>query len=190
MSRANPVFARKPFDRLRAIETAHDAWKERPNRETRDWARLVARAAALDGTDFVRNAAIEALADVGTVAYRRAFVLALDDESELVRTEAVQALARIVGARAEGEILRATRDKSTLVRRYAWLALAEAVGAKSEERLVGAAEKESDPEVAVGIWAGLFEIGRPEARDRLECFAASDDVRVNSWARDSLRVGS
>lgn len=172
--------------RLGAVEAAWNDWARQPTRKNRTWARLLARAAATDVSSAVRNEAIEALSEIGTLADRRVLVAALDDEWDVVRASAVSALAQVVGRRAEVSILRATKDRSTLVRRYAWVALYDAVGEASRDRLEEAARLELDVEAAVGIWAGLFALGHPDARSRVEEFAASGNPRINSWAQDTL----
>lgn len=202
--------SRRVSDRLRALDVA--AGSGDPNSiqdfltalgDTSPTVRWV--AADYLGREGMRKAAsrlMKALADpnnevrmvaarsIGTLLRGQAspavLVARLKDADELVRVEVCEALATIGDRQAMPALRKALGDSSPLVRSYAAIAIGELGVDDDLPALEARLRKENCDAAKVGLYGGLYRLGKRDALVRLSGLLQSREYRVRCAAANAL----
>jgi|GEM_PF-6767109 len=145
------------------------------------------RAAASDPSMFVRNAAIEALDEIGNANDIHRIKQALTDVEWIVRCTAAESLGVRLGAKARKDLERVlVNDRHGAVRSYAAIALADAEIHESVPLLEKVLSTEEDELAIAGILHALIALGRYEFVDWLPELIRAEWHAIRGRARQII----
>jgi HEAT repeat protein len=176
---------RDPNQREWALQQALDRAEQRGG-DSRQVARVFARALIADPDDSVRMQANEALGDVGNASDLFALSERTRDRDWTVRASAYSSMATACGLRAAQRIKAGLADPHAIVRRFAAVALYDLLGAKALEDLRVFLTTETDRRARSGGLAGLAAEGDSQAIKELRVLANEIDPHISSAAKSIL----